>query len=95
VTEFVLIHSTGQGAAGWDRVVRALADRGHTAHAVELPDDPDLAAADYAELMSQQVGDVPAPVVLAHSGSGQAAASRGRAHAGRAPPGVARGLGAE
>jgi pimeloyl-ACP methyl ester carboxylesterase len=70
VTEFVLIHSTGQGAAGWDRVVRALADRGHTAHAVELPDDPDLAAADHAELMSQQVGDVPAPVVLAHSGSG-------------------------
>jgi pimeloyl-ACP methyl ester carboxylesterase len=70
VTEFVLIHSTGQGAAGWDRVVRALADRGRTAHAVELPDDPDLTAGDYAELMSQQVGDVAAPVVLAHSGSG-------------------------
>jgi pimeloyl-ACP methyl ester carboxylesterase len=70
VTEFVLIHSTGQGAAGWDRVVRALAGRGHTAHAVELPDDPDLAAAEYAEFVSQQVGDVTAPVVLAHSGSG-------------------------
>jgi pimeloyl-ACP methyl ester carboxylesterase len=70
VTEFVLIHSTGQGAAGWDRVVKALADRGHKAHAVELPDDPDLSAADYAALMRQQVGDVAAPVVLAHSGSG-------------------------
>ena len=71
VTEFVLIHSTGQGAAGWDRVVRALADRGHTSQAVELPDDPNLAATDYAELIGQQVGDVGAPpVVLAHSGSG-------------------------
>ena len=70
MTEFVLIHSTGQGAAGWDRVVRALADDDHTAHAVELPNDPDLAAADYAELVSQQVGDLTAPVVLAHSGSG-------------------------
>lgn len=71
MTEFVLIHSTGQGAAGWDRVARALADRGHATHAIELPDDPGLAAADYAELISQQVGDVGAPpVVLAHSGSG-------------------------
>ncbi len=70
MTDFVLIHSTGQGAAGWDRVVRELANRDHTAHAVELPDDPNLTAADYAELMHQQVGEVAAPVVLAHSGSG-------------------------
>jgi hypothetical protein len=69
VTDFVLIHSTGQGAAGWDRVVSELARRRHTAHAVELPDDPDLAAGDYAELISQQVGDLVSPVVLAHSGS--------------------------
>lgn len=70
MTDFVLIHSTGQGAAGWDRVVRELANRDHRAHAVELPDDPNLAAGDYAELISQQVGVVAAPVVLAHSGSG-------------------------
>ena len=68
--DVVLIHSTGQGAAGWERVVRALAGRGRTAHAVELPSDPGLLAADYAELVRRQVGAVAAPVVLAHSGAG-------------------------
>lgn len=68
--DFVLIHSTGQGAAGWDRLVRALAQRGATAHAVELPSDPDLLAAGYAELIRGQVGHLAAPIVLAHSGSG-------------------------
>ena len=67
---YVLIHSTGQGAAGWDRLVRALAERGSTAHAVELPSDPDLSAAGYAELIRRQVDAVAAPIVLAHSGSG-------------------------
>ena len=67
---FVLIHSTGQGAAGWNRLVRALAERGSTAHAVELPSDPDLSAAGYAELIRGQIGAVAAPIVLAHSGSG-------------------------
>jgi hypothetical protein len=67
---FVLIHSTGQGATGWDRLVAALAERGSTAHAVELPSDPDLPAAGYAELIRRQVGAVAAPIVLAHSGSG-------------------------
>jgi pimeloyl-ACP methyl ester carboxylesterase len=70
VSDVVLIHSTGQGAAGWERVVRALTERGQTAHAVELPSDPDLLAADYADLIRRQVGAVAAPVVLAHSGAG-------------------------
>jgi pimeloyl-ACP methyl ester carboxylesterase len=70
MTAFVLIHSTGQGAAGWERVIRELAEHGHAAHAVELPDDPELTAAEYADLMSRQVGDITAPIVLAHSGSG-------------------------
>ena len=43
--DVVLIHSTGQGAAGWERVVRALGERGQTAHAVELMSDPGLLAA--------------------------------------------------
>jgi pimeloyl-ACP methyl ester carboxylesterase len=80
--EFVLIHSTGQGAAGWERVIRALSERGRAAHAVELPDDTTLTAADFAELVRQQVGDLASPVVLAHSGSGPllpAAARRLRA----------------
>lgn len=67
---FVLIHSTGQGAAGWDRLVQALAKRGSTAHAVELPNDPELRSAEFAELIRRDVGGVPEPIVLAHSGSG-------------------------
>jgi len=70
VRDLVLIHSTGQGAAGWERVVRALTERGRTANAVELPSDPDLLAADYAELVRGQVGALAAPMVLAHSGAG-------------------------
>ena len=70
MTDVVLIHSTGQGAAGWERVVRALGERRWTAHAVELPSDPELLADDYAELIRRQVGAVAAPVVLAHSGAG-------------------------
>jgi hypothetical protein len=70
VHDVVLIHSTGQGAAGWERVVHALAGRGQTAHAVELPSDPDLLAADYAGLIRRQVGAIAAPIVLAHSGAG-------------------------
>ena len=68
--DVVLLHSTGQGAAGWERVVRALGERGRTAHAVELMSDPGLLAADHAEHIRRQVGAVAAPVVLAHSGSG-------------------------
>jgi pimeloyl-ACP methyl ester carboxylesterase len=70
VSDYVLIHSTGQGAAGWERLVRALARRRHTAHAVDLPNDPDLLAADYAELIRRQLDGLAAPIVLAHSGAG-------------------------
>jgi hypothetical protein len=70
VGDVVLIHSTGQGAAGWDRVVRALGDRGQTARAVELPSDPQLLAAGYAERIRRQIGAIAAPIVLAHSGAG-------------------------
>jgi pimeloyl-ACP methyl ester carboxylesterase len=79
VPDFVLIHSTGQGAAGWDRLVHALAERGSAACAVELPSAPDLLTADYAGLIRRQVGDVAGPVVLAHSGSGPLLPSAARA----------------
>jgi pimeloyl-ACP methyl ester carboxylesterase len=69
-SDVVLLHSTGQGAGGWERVARALAGRGRTAHAVELPSDPGLLAADYAAIVRRQTGAVAAPVVLAHSGAG-------------------------
>ena len=50
--------------------MRALGERGQTAHAVELMRDPGLLATDHAEHIRRQVGAVAAPVVLAHSGSG-------------------------
>jgi pimeloyl-ACP methyl ester carboxylesterase len=70
MSNVVLIHSTGQGAAGWERLVEALAQRGWTAHAVELPSKQDLLASDYADLIRRQAGRVAAPIILAHSGSG-------------------------
>jgi pimeloyl-ACP methyl ester carboxylesterase len=70
VPDVVLIHSTGQGASGWDLVVQELAARDVTTHAVELPDDDTLRADDFAQLTRDQVGALPSPVVLAHSGSG-------------------------
>jgi len=71
LTDFVLIHSTGQSPTGWRRVVRALEQRGHRAHAVDLPtDEPELGADDYAEIIGRQVGGIGEPVVVAHSGSG-------------------------
>jgi hypothetical protein len=70
VSDVVLIHSTGQGAAGWERVVQALTRRGQTAHVVELPSHPDLLAVDYAGLIRRHVGAAATPIVLAHSGAG-------------------------
>jgi len=69
--DFVLIHSTGQSAAGWDRLADALAARGSTAHAVDLPNDrPELRARDYAEIVVDALPSLRAPIVVAHSGSG-------------------------
>jgi pimeloyl-ACP methyl ester carboxylesterase len=70
VTHFVLIHSTGQGAAGWDRVREALIDGGHAARAVELPNDETLSSTDFSNLISEQAGSFFSPVVVVHSGSG-------------------------
>lgn len=83
MSDVVLIHSTGQGATGWDRVVDALARRGRTAHAVELPSGPDLVATGYAKLIREQVQGIEAPVVLAHSGSGPLLPAAARALAAR------------
>jgi pimeloyl-ACP methyl ester carboxylesterase len=67
----VLIHGTTQSSAGWQRLRHALEARGCRAVAVDLPtDQPDLRAADYAELVQQQVGTDADVVVVAHSASG-------------------------
>jgi pimeloyl-ACP methyl ester carboxylesterase len=69
--DVVLIHSTGQGAAGWQRVIEALERLGHRGHAIDLPSDrPELLAADYAEVIRREFTGLDRPVVLAHSGSG-------------------------
>lgn len=48
----------------------ALGARQHTAHVVELPNDPGLLSADYAKLIRRQADAVAAPIVMAHSGAG-------------------------
>ena len=69
--DFVLIHSTGQSARGWDRLIKELEALGGRAHAVDLPnDEPDLLARDYASALADRYGDLDKPVVVAHSGSG-------------------------
>jgi pimeloyl-ACP methyl ester carboxylesterase len=70
VADVVLIHSTGQGAAGWKPVVEALGRRGMKGNPVELPYDQSMTATDFACLVREQAGPASAPVVLAHSGSG-------------------------
>jgi pimeloyl-ACP methyl ester carboxylesterase len=70
--DYVLLHGTGQGPAGWARLIDALERRGHRAYPVDFPvDQPDLLAEGYARIASAQVGgSVRDPVVVAHSGSG-------------------------
>jgi pimeloyl-ACP methyl ester carboxylesterase len=70
--DWVLLHGTGQGPAGWERLISVLEDRGHRAFAVDFPTDrPDLSADDYAGIAADQVGAaVNAPAVVAHSGAG-------------------------
>jgi pimeloyl-ACP methyl ester carboxylesterase len=72
MADFVLLHGTTQSPLGWERLVVALRQRGHAAHAVDLPTDaPGLLAEDYARVIRGQVpGEVVAPIVVAHSGSG-------------------------
>ena len=71
MTDFILIHSTGQSAAGWDRLVYELERRGGNGHAIDFPNDqPQLRADDYARLAAQRFGALRRPVVVAHSGSG-------------------------
>jgi hypothetical protein len=71
VSDLVLIHSTGEAPACWQRLSTALELHGHRTRLVDLPvDRPQLLAADYANIMREQVGHIAEPIVLAHSGSG-------------------------
>jgi Alpha/beta hydrolase family len=71
MSDFVLIHSTGEAPTCWQRLSSALELQGHRTHPVDLPvDQPQLLADDYATIVREQVGHVAEPIVLAHSGSG-------------------------
>ena len=71
MTDFVLIHSTGQSAAGWDRLVHELERRGSEGYAIDLPNDrPQLRTDDYARFVTERFSVLRRPVVVAHSGSG-------------------------
>ena len=71
MSDFILIHSTGEASACWQRLSTTLELHGHRTHPVDLPvDRPELLAGDYADIMRKQVGHIAEPIVLAHSGSG-------------------------
>jgi hypothetical protein len=76
--DWVLLHGTGQGPQGWERLIDVLEGRGHRAFAVDFPcDRPELLAEDYAGIVADQIGAavhggpaVDRPAVVAHSGAG-------------------------
>jgi alpha/beta hydrolase family protein len=70
VTDYVLLHSTGQAASGWDRVAASLREKGAVVHTMDLPNDPMLHAQDFAGILAEAFNGVEPPVVVAHSGAG-------------------------
>lgn len=74
--DYVLLHGTAQGPAGWQRLASALESRGHRAFAVDFPaGQPGLLAGDYAGIAAAQIATaapdpIRDPVVAAHSGAG-------------------------
>ena len=64
MARFVLVHGAWHGAWCFAEVVAALNERGHDAHAVDLPcDQPGLTQHDYARL----IGPQPDAIVVGHS----------------------------
>lgn len=71
VADFVLLHGTTQGPGGWDRLLAALASRGHRGVAVDLAGSDDRDPDEYVRAVAGQLpADLTAPIVVAHSGSG-------------------------
>jgi hypothetical protein len=68
---FLLIDGTTQSAKGYQRLTRALSQRGKEAVAVQRPaEQPDWVAEDHAEFVAGQLEHVNRPVVVGHSGAG-------------------------
>ncbi|MGH3095144.1 MAG: alpha/beta hydrolase [Streptosporangiales bacterium] len=71
MTDVVLVHGSTQSAAGFWRLVDALARRGHRALTVDVPSAAVASSAAYAERLAAQLpADVHRPVVAAHSVAG-------------------------
>lgn len=70
MADFVLIHGTSQSPQGWDRVVTALAARGHRGVAVDLAGDERELDGYVQAVAGALPADLTAPIVVAHSGSG-------------------------
>lgn len=71
MVDVVLLHGTTQGPAGWAPLREALADRGLTSAAPELPTDrPSWRAADYASAVRHALPEGMAAAAVAHSGAG-------------------------
>lgn len=69
MTTFVLIPGAGGTAWYWHLVVAGLADRGHTAVAVDLPgDDPECGLPEYGKLVVAAVPDEPITLVAQSMG---------------------------
>jgi pimeloyl-ACP methyl ester carboxylesterase len=68
VSTFVLIHGGGGSAWDWHLVAPALRERGHDAVAADLPsEDASAGWWEYADAVSEAVGDRTDLVVVAHS----------------------------
>jgi hypothetical protein len=73
VTHFVLVHGGWHGSWCWAEEVAALARRGHSATAVDLPsEDPDAGARRYGEVIAAAVREPGADIVVGHSLAGLA-----------------------
>jgi len=69
MTQFVLVHGSGQNASSWDLVRPLLVDAGHDVVTIELPkNEPEATGSDFAWRIAAQTGI--GAVVVAHSASG-------------------------
>jgi hypothetical protein len=68
VTTFVLIPGAGGDKAYWALLGPELESRGHSAIAVDIPEnDPDLGLAGFARIVQDAMGDVTDAVLVAQS----------------------------
>jgi pimeloyl-ACP methyl ester carboxylesterase len=68
---FVLVHGAWHGSWCWDRLIPALAARGHRATGVELPcDQVDATTDDYLDAIEAEITDPEHTVLVGHSLAG-------------------------